>query len=53
MNKQKNKKTMLKTETVKILGTSDLDNVAGGGIHGTGTPTGLCPTNTRTCPKLN
>lgn len=46
MNKQKNKKKMLKMETMKVLGTNDLVEIAGGGIHGTGTPTGLCPPKT-------
>ena len=51
----KNKKMALKlkTETVKVLGGNDLRGVAGGGIHGTGTPSGLCPKDSVNCPKPN
>ena len=45
------KKMTLKTETMKLLSGNDLKVVAGGGIHGTGTETGLCPAHSVNCVK--
>lgn len=47
MNK-KNKRLVLKSDTVAVLRNGDLLSVAGGLIP-TGSPTGFCHTNDRAC----
>lgn len=47
--KQNNNKLNINQEKIRELTQNDLADADGAGIHGTGTPTGLCCTNSQTC----
>lgn len=54
MNKNKrNSKTKLNSETVKVLSSSDMGDVVGGGMCSTAAPTGMCCTQSKTCTHTN
>ena len=54
MNKKTKTKVLgLNAETIKQLNGQEISEVRGGGMCSEGAPTGLCPTQTTTCPKAD